>query len=231
MRSKLIALAVTAACVLPAYATTERTLTGSFPAEGIAAVVIDAGAGDVKIAPADGGSIEVEVLLTPRRGGIFSSMARAEREVEEAAMTSDIGAGRIYLGVDSESGDRRFEERWIVFVPAHVALELDVGLGDVIVESLSGGVELEIGVGEVTIEDVSGDIVVELGVGEVTIRGDADRFGAVNASGGIGDATLRIRGERIESEGLVGHSSSWKGDGEDRIDVEVGVGDARITLK
>jgi hypothetical protein len=192
---------------------------------------VDVATGDLEFSTSDDGLVEVEIVLTPRRGGIFSSKSSAEREVEEARLISDTAGGRLLLEVDSSSSDRRFEERWTVRLPSRMGLELDVGLGDVEVSGLSGGVQMDVGVGEVSVRALAGDVMIDVGVGGAKVEAPAHAYGPVQASGGVGDARIKTPDERIEGSGFVGHSASWVGDGPDRIEVEVGVGDAIVTLR
>jgi hypothetical protein len=74
-------------------------------------------------------------------------------------------------------------------------------------------------------------VTIDAGVGDVVVRGPAHAFGEVSASGGVGDAVIEVRDRRIESEGMVGHSSTWRGSGSHDLEVQVGVGDARIILR
>jgi hypothetical protein len=225
-----IPLLIVFACAFPANAV-EKSFTEVFASDGIDVVAFDASAGDFELTASNVEEIAVEVTLTPRRGGVFSSMKGAEREVEEASLSTDIVGGRLFLEVVSDSGERRFEEHWTVRLPFRIGVELEVGLGDVTSRGLSGGIELEIGVGDAVVEAAGGDIMVNVGVGGATVRVPADQYGRVKASGGVGDARIKARGERIEGKGFVGHSASWVGEGRHRAEVEVGVGDARVTLE
>jgi hypothetical protein len=231
MRKSIVAFLLIATCPLAVQAESERTLTESMPAQGIDRVRIESGVGDVDIHATDTERIEVAVILTARRGGIFSSMKKAERDVEEAALSSELVGNRLYLEVDSTTGDERFEEQWSVELPADTEVELEIGLGDVAVDGLERVLEVELGVGNVVVLDAAGELLIEVGVGDVDIQGEARRFGDVSASGGVGDAKIKVSGERITSEGFVGHSAAWQGDGPGRIEVEIGVGEAAITLR
>jgi hypothetical protein len=201
------------------------------PAQGIDRVQIETGVGDVDIHAVDRDRIEVTVILTARRGGFFSSMKEAERDVDEAVLSSELVRGRLYLDVDSGAGDERFEEQWSVGLPAGKEVELEIGLGDVAITGLKSVLEVEVGVGNVVVLDAAGELIIEVGVGDVDIQGEAERFGDVDASGGVGDAKIKVAGERVSSEGFVGHSASWRGYGPGRIEVEIGVGEAAITLR
>jgi len=218
------------AVAMPAAAAV-RTLEDSYSAVSIDRVVIEAGVGDVNITAVDGDAVVVDVTLKARRGGFFSSMRRAEREVEEANLEAEVDGRELRIKIDSDSDERRFEESWVVTMPARMVLELEVGVGDVRIRGVGGGVALETGVGEVSIEVGSGDVTVEVGVGEVEVRAPASAYGSAEASSGVGAGVLRVLGQKIEGEGFVGSSSSWRGDGPDRIEVEVGVGDAEVVLE
>jgi hypothetical protein len=208
-----------------------RTLNQSLDAEGIEKISIEAGVGriDVFTGPAD--EITIEITLKPRRGGFFSSMKHAEEDVQTAEISSEVVGGKLYLEVSCDSLDKRFEERWSVRMPAHLALEAELGVGDVRVDDVEGGVELDVGVGDVEVEVSRGDVNIELGVGDADIWGIVASYGSVEAAGGVGGADIRVRGENISESGFIGHRASWTGDGDFEIEVEVGVGDATIRLE
>ncbi len=231
MRRILTALVVSAACSTIGFAADQRILTDSIAATKIDEVNIEAGVGRLEIMTHTDDDISIEIVLKPRRGGFFSSMKRAQEEVEAAEITSDIVGGKLYLEVSSESGDRRFEERWSVSIPAHIAIEAELGVGDVSVIGIEGGVELDVGVGEVEVEVPAGNVIIDLGVGDVEVSGPADAFGSAEVSGGVGGAEISVRGDKVADTGFIGHRASWTGDGEYEIEVEVGVGDASIKLE
>lgn len=225
----LLALAATTA-VGPAAAST-RTLTASFPAADLEGLAIEAGVGDVTLTAEDTATVSVEIELKPRRGGLFSSMRAAEREVERAEIASKLDGRELSLRIDSGSdGDRRFEERWTVVLPARLAAVLDVGVGDVVIQGLAGGVDLELGVGDANLRVTDGDLTIEIGVGDATVRGPASAYASADCSGGVGDALIQAEGARADSDGFVGHSARWDGAGRCRLEVEIGVGDARVVL-
>lgn len=208
-----------------------RTLSATYPSSNLHAVVIQAGAGGVEIQAAREPSVQVRVSLTPRRGGIFASLVRAEQEVGEATLEGTTKDGTLHLVVTPKGEDRRFEESWTVRMPADLALALKLGVGDVTLHGVAGGVNLEVGVGDVTVEAAGGDLHVKLGVGDSDLVAPAAAYGPVQASGGIGDATITVGGREIDGTGMVGHSATWQGQGAHKLTVEVGVGDVQVTLK
>jgi len=209
-----------------------RTLTQSVPIGSINRMDLDTGIGDVEInAVAGAEEIMVEVVLTPRRGGFFSSKRRAEQEVEAATLSAKTSGERVQLAIMPEADDdRRFEENWSVTIPATVAVWLDHGVGDIRILGADAGIDIESGVGEVRIEVAGGNISIDLGVGTAVVRSRAEAFASAEGAAGVGDARLTVRGEKISSGGFVGHSATWEGDGASHIEVSVGVGDAVISL-
>jgi len=223
---------VLATCAVVADAADTRTLTHNEPAAAIEVLDLDTGIGDVKITAREGvDDIAIEVLLTPRRGGFFSSKRQAEREVEAASLRASSKGNRLVLRVDPQADeDRRFEEHWTIEIPTHIRLMLDHGVGDVVIRGIAAGLDIDSGVGDVDVGILEGDVTIDLGVGTAVVHAPASAYASAEGAGGVGDARLTVHGERIASGGFVGHSASWTGSGSYHIEVSVGVGDAVITL-
>jgi hypothetical protein len=225
-------LIVLASCALAApCVAADRTLEESFAVDGIDSIRINNGVGDVRIAPADSELVSVAVTLIPRRGGVFSSMRKAEQEVEAARLTASEHRGVLRLEVESESDEPRFEARWQVTAPSRFGVEVEVGVGDLDIAGFTGGVEVEVGVGDASIEVGAGDVEASVGVGDVLVRAPSAAYGAVEATGGVGSASIDAGDESTSGKGFVGETSSWRGDGPHEIELEVGVGDARVVLE
>ncbi len=85
------------------------------------------------------------------------------------------------------------------------------------------------GVGEVTIKALHNSLALELGVGSIAIDTDEADFRKIEASVGVGDATLRGFGSNADSErSFVSASANYEGDGEHHIAIELGVGEVSI---
>jgi len=214
MKRSWIVLAIALAVAAPISAAAPRTLDGRVPAADLENVRIDAGVGDIDINVVNGtDEVSVKVELKARRGGFFSSLKKAQAEVDEAELRMDVSRGVLRLKISTESDDRHFEERWTVELPARLGCDLDLGVGDIDVRGLSG------------------DLTVDLGVGDASVEAAAADYGSVDGSGGVGNAQLTVRGEKISSSGFVGKSAEWTGSGEHIIEISVGVGDAKVTLE
>lgn len=220
------------ACVVTVDAATPRTLTRNVPVGPIEALSLQSGIGDVKVIAREGlDEVAIEVTLTPRRGGFFSSKRRAEQDVQAASLTAKTKGKKIVIGIDPPVDDeRRFEERWTIEMPANIELNLNHGVGDISIQGVSAGLEIDSGVGDIEAEVSDGDITIDLGVGTAVVIAAADAYASAEGAGGVGDARLTVRGEKISSGGFVSHAASWSGNGVHHIEVSVGVGDAVITL-
>lgn len=207
-----------------------RVLERSTPAAGLDRVEIEAGVGDVRVEVGEDDSIHVEVTLEPRRGGLFSSIRTAEREVQEATLEAETAGRALQLRVGTNADERRFEERWTVVMPARLALQLELGVGDVELRGVVGGITLEAGVGDVVVDAEGGDLDLEVGVGDLSVRAPAVAYASVRCAAGVGEARIRVQGETLGGGGFVGSSASWTGSGPHRIRAELGVGDASVTL-
>jgi hypothetical protein len=232
MKKLIFVLPIVLVCAVTAEAAGSRTLTRTVQAGEIEALDLNSGIGDVTITARDGlDEVTIEVVLTPRRGGLFSSKRQAERDVEAASLEAAVRRESLRLRISpTDDEDRRFEERWIIEMPSRLAIKLEHGVGDVVIRAATAGIELDSGVGDVDVEAAKGNINIDLGVGTAVVRAPAAVYAAADAAGGVGNARLTVLGEKIEGGGFVSHAASWSGDGSYRIDVSVGVGDAVITL-
>ena len=207
-----------------------RTLSAVVDAAELESVLLEVGVGDVEIVIGDDSSVQVEVHLKPRRGGIFSSLKKAERQVERATLMAQTSGSDLELKITNVSGDRRFEEDWTLLMPARLAVNLEHGVGDAIITGMKNDIDIDLGVGNATISSASGSIFAEIGVGELTVQAPASLYGDVEASSGVGSVRITVGDERLTGEGFVGHSAEWRGDGPHRISANTGVGDVIVKL-
>ena len=233
MKKIIFVLPVILACALMVEAAGPKTLTRTIQAGAIDTLDLSSGIGDVTITAREAiDEVAIEVVLTPRRGGIFSSKRQAERDVEAASLEAAVKHESLKLRISpADDDDRRFEEKWIIEIPSRLAIKLEHGVGDVVIRAARAGIELDSGVGEIDVEAAEGDITIDLGVGNAVVRAPAAFYASAEAAGGVGSARVTVRGEEIEGGGFVSHAASWSGDGSYRLDVSVGVGDAIIVLE
>ena len=232
MKKLIFVLPVILACALMVEAAGPKTLTRTIQAGAIDTLDLSSGIGDVTITAREAiDEVAIEVVLTPRRGGIFSSKRQAEQDVEAASLEAAVKHESLKLRISpADDDDRRFEEKWIIEIPSRLAIKLEHGVGDVVIRAARAGIELDSGVGDIDVEAAEGDITIDLGVGNAVVRAPAAFYASAEAAGGVGSARVTVRGEEIEGGGFISHAASWSGDGSYRLDVSVGVGDAIIVL-
>jgi len=208
-----------------------RTLSAEIESASLKAVELEAGVGDIDITVGSSPMIIASVELRPRRGGLFSSLKAAEKQVQEATFKPSAIGGTLRLAITGIEGDRRFDEEWTLTLPRHLALNIELGVGDIEISNITAGLDLEVGVGDVTVEVNGGPIEVEVGVGDVTVRGPAAAYRSAEAASGVGDVQIIADGHKIIGEGFIAHSAEWQGAGDAAIEAEAGVGDIRIILE
>lgn len=194
---------------LPASAAHSRRLDLARPSAGIETVSIDAGVGDVTIRSTLSDQVVARVDLKAKNGWFGTS-----RSFEDAQLRAEIRGGRLELEVDApHHGSRDFEETWTIEIPRGIGVALDLGVGDVSVEAVSGGIDLEVG------------------VGDVAVRGDDAAFDEVEAESGVGEISVRQPGGRREKDGVLGNHVSTSGRGRSPMKIDVGVGDVEVDLR
>ena len=99
-------------------------------------------------------------------------------------------------------------------VPQHLALAVDMGIGDL------------------EIEGMRNDVTVDMGIGEATLRMRAEDVGRVALDTGIGETSLRTPEGRRGSSGLFTSEVDWPGArGEARVRVDLGIGEVDVRLQ
>lgn len=209
MRGLVIAT-IAISCAVPAYAADERR---TFPieqaTEGITRIVIDAGVGEIEVVGADVATITGSVEVTNKKSSL-----RKRGLIEKLELDVRRAGGTLYLEIKSGEDDHHdWGEEWMLSVPRALALSIDLGVGDVTVRDLAGGVE------------------VDVGVGEVAIEGEHAAYGRIDADCGVGDVELRTPTGRQRGDGFIGKELRAEGPGKATINVDVGVGEADIRLR
>ncbi|MEW6337411.1 MAG: hypothetical protein ACOY3Y_21525 [Acidobacteriota bacterium] len=188
---------------------TLRTFTFGREAGVLTGVAIEAGVAEVEVVAADVTAVSVEVDIESSK-----SRSRVQKIVDRLELRAEERGGRLHLQVaNAPDHDRDYSEVWTVQIPRTLALELEVGVGDL------------------RILDVAASVSVEAGVGDIRIEGEHGAFGRVRASCGVGDVEIRTPEGRADSDGFIGKSASHRGPGKADLDVEAGVGDITIRLR
>ncbi|HLE85472.1 MAG TPA: hypothetical protein VJG13_14120 [Thermoanaerobaculia bacterium] len=210
-----LAWALALAALAPAAARAEvtvRTLNQETPAADVVSVGFHGQVGEIEVVGTSGGTVKLEVTLLCER--------ERDRACREAAAKVDLEArrsgDRLQLVVEDwpklRGGGLSFSGR--LELPKHLAVEVDMG------------------VGEVSVVGVEADIEVDTGVGEVSVEAQEALFRSVKMDTGVGEAELEVGDRTIQGSGFVGGHLSWRhGPGRGHIEIDSGVGEIRVVLR
>lgn len=215
MRRRMVLLLAAAALATAAHAGEKtREISRTFALEEAQTLRLDLSVGEFRIEGADVEKIEVEVRVECRWG----DDEECERLLDKVALEARSTERRLYLELESDSSWRKtkLEFEGDFRIPRGTSLEVDMG------------------VGELTIEGVTGDLSADLGVGELSIRLPAAGVSSVGLDAGVGEAKLLGAGTFVAGRRsmLVGSEVFWdEGEGKARVRADVGVGEATVYLE
>lgn len=209
----------------------DRVFEQTLKVDGEKRVLIDGGVGSIEVRPSDDDQIHVTLKVEPDDDNSRSldddDMAAMELEVDRTSRRIKLELN-LPRGVDVDD----VQETWEVRIPSGIETELELGVGKVDVEGTSGGLLISVGVGELDLDIHSGPVEVSVGVGDVDISVSHASVGDVRADTTLGDARVRVNGERIEGSSHfgLGNRIKFDGDGQDDMEVSVKVGEIKIEL-
>src|SRR4029453_2881788 len=208
-----LACVVLAMAVSPARADHGRKyIQETVAATGADSISVDFPVGELHVETGAGNDVLVDLKVVCDRW--FRS---CEDRIEDVKLASDLSGGKLHIEIrgfgHSHTGD--LEVTGTITIPAGRELEVDMG------------------VGELGVRGVSGRLDVVFGVGDITIRMPASAVRSVSIDAGVGDTRLRIPGGSVDEErSFVSSEIDWnEGRGDARVSVDVGVGDAAVTLE
>ena len=215
MRRWMVLLIAAAALATAAHAgSRSREISRSFALEEARILRLDLSVGEIRIEGADIDEVEADLRIECRWG----SDDDCDRLLEKVDLAYRTTSRRLIIEIESDSSWRKtkLEIEGDFRVPRGAALEVDMG------------------VGELTIEGVTGDLSADLGVGDLSIRIPASAVRSVGLDAGVGEAELYGAGTYVEGRRsmLVGSEVFWDaGEGEARVRADVGVGEATVYLE
>lgn len=190
-----------------------REVHESYPYRAGQRVEIDFPTGQLRIEPARGPAVEVEIEAYCRWS---SHCGLDDLRVVDRSTDSSVRL-RVVVGSALSSAGR--ELRALVRIPPRA----DVGI--------------DMSIGELEVRGLEGDLRAELGIGEVQVFASAARVGSVYLDANIGET--RLSGQRSIGRGagrssrplMIGSRLDWSdGEGETTLEVSVDIGEASVHL-
>lgn len=187
-----------------AMAASSKRIQQQIDAADLVHVDFEISIAEIDIVVYDGDSIELDLLIEADRDWwIFG-----RNDIDDVELQVDRNGEQLKLRLDDDD----IEQEWVVRLPAHLAVSMDIG------------------VGEVQFSDFANNLNMELGVGTMQLNvAEGVDFESIHLKVGVGDTSVRGFDNGSDNErSFVGADSWYHGDGEFVIEVEVGVGDARV---
>jgi hypothetical protein len=184
-----------------ALANEKIDLNDSYAASTLQVVSIKNGVGSIQVEVADITSIEVKVAVESTTSYFFF-----ESDISTAKLVATTTNGELTLEVPVQDS----EQNWLVRLPKHLALNIDLGVGDA------------------NVANISQDLAVNVGVGEFSATVEQTNFKSLTADVGVGGVSLSGFTNSENESHLVGNNAEISGDGQSTLEVDVGVGEINL---
>jgi len=187
-----------------AAAVSSKRMQQRIDAEDLVHVDFEISIAQMDIEVYDGDVLELDLVIEADRDWwIFG-----RKDIDNVELEVNRNGEQLKLRLD----DNDIQQEWVVRLPAHLAVSMDLGIG------------------EVEFTDFGNDLNLELGVGSMQLNvADNVDFESIHLNAGVGDTSVRGFDNGSDNErSFVGADSWYHGDGEFAVEVEVGVGDARV---
>lgn len=186
-----------------ASADSRKEITQAFDASDFDKLRLEITAGEIDIDTYDGEEIQVEISLRSQRRWFSWNNG----DVDDVELTVREGESELFLRID----EKDIEQHWQVNLPAKLALEMELGVGEVHIKDFSNNLEMEVGVGEIRVDVISSN------------------YRSIHASTGVGDANIRgFEGGSGNERNFISADAYYEGRGDMEIEIELGVGEIQI---
>ena len=238
---RIITLGLLLAAPLLTQAAAPHVMQAAIPANGINNLVITAGVGEVHITPSSDDTVHVRVILEQKSNEFlwffhWQSYA-SEQQILAAQIFQQRDGQRLELSLSNmgkmDSND--VKQKWYVQMPVDLALNLNMKVGEVSINGVSGSVRAQLDVGELTMDVPHGSLNARVNVGQISVTTATDQPGNISLSSNIGEAALFMDGKNMSRttgrhHGL-GRSIHWNGHGSDSMHLSVNIGEVDLHVK
>jgi uncharacterized membrane protein YkoI len=201
--AQFFALIVFMVSMETALADSRKKITRTFDAAMLEKLELDISVVELDIEIHDGNDIELEINLEAQRR--FFGLRPGS--VDDIELEEERHGSNLLLRIDEQN----VEQNWTMRIPAKLALVIDVGVGEVVVDKLSN------------------ELVMNIGVGSVHIDALEESFDEIHLKTGVGDAVIRGMQSRADNErDFISADAYYKGTGVHDITIDVGVGEVLV---
>lgn len=217
----------------------ERTLNAEIPAVALKRLKLHIGVGEVHVSASSDDKVHVQVTLRQKEQeflwffhwvskGTAADIAAASISQRQEGDSLELG-----LNYKGNTDSDELKQEWEVQLPARLALDTDMKVGELNIKDVSGGVDAALNVGELSIEVPRGPMKAVVNVGEIRARSGSADYGKIKLSSTIGEAVLTVNGERggFHDHGGLGNSVSADGKGHEDMDLSVNIGEVSLRIE
>lgn len=235
----LLLLGLVPAAALADEGPVMRTLNADISAAGLKDLKLHVGVGEVHVSASNDDRVHVQVTLRQKEQEFlwfFHWVSKGTAaDIAAAAITQDREGGSLSVSLNykGKSDSDELKQEWELQVPARLALETDMKVGELNIRDVAGGVDATLNVGELDVEVPHGAMHADVNVGEIRARSGSSDYGKINLSSSIGEAVLTINGTRggYHDHGGLGNSVSVDGKGREDIHLSVNVGEVSLHIE
>ncbi len=225
---------------LLAQAAEPRVLEADIPVTGLNTVVVTAGVGELHITPSSDDAVHVHVVLGQKSRDFlwfFHWQSRATTQEIRAAQISRKQQGqRLVLSLTTPGNldNDSVKQKWIMQVPARMAVDLNMKVGEATIDGVAGGVQAYLDVGALNVDVPHGSLSAKLNVGQISVTTGTTQPGNILLSSNIGEAVLYMNGKYISHAGEhsgLGRSVNLDGSGPDSMHLSVNIGEVDLRIE
>ena len=217
----------------------ERTLNAEIPAAALKRLKLHIGVGEVHVTASGDDEVHVQVTLRQKEQEFlwfFHWVSKGTAADIAAASVSQRQEGdglELGLNYKGNTDSDQLKQEWEVQVPARLALDTDMKVGELNIKDVAGGVDATLNVGELSIEVPRGPMKAEVNVGEIRARTASADYGKIRLSSSIGEAVLTVNGERggVHDHGGLGNSVTADGTGREDMNLSVNIGEVSLRIE
>ena len=212
-----------------------RVLDLDAPTAGLDRLGLDVGVGEVRITGSADDQLHVKVTLKPKEHELFGMLHWNEASREQiagAVIKQQRQDKRLTLSLDYPHDQDNLKQEWEVQVPARLALDADMKVGEMTIADVAGGVDAKLDVGELSIDTPKGRIHGDVNVGEIRATSGSEKHGRIELSSSIGETVVSIGGHSVgrHEHGGLGNHVSIDGDGPDEMRLSINIGEASLHI-
>jgi len=223
-----------------AQAAAPRMLNADIPTAGINTLAITVGVGELHITPSSDDAVHIQVNLEQKSREFlwfFHWQSQATTQEIQMAQIAQQRQGErlaVSLTTSNKLSNNDVKQNWIVQVPARMAMDLNMKVGEATIDGVAGGVQATLNVGELNMDIPRGALSAKVNVGQISVTTGTSQPGNIALSSNIGEAALYMNGKHINHAGEhsgLGRSVNLNGSGPDSMNLSVNIGEVDLRVE